>query len=75
MFVAISVVAAILFNKVYIFQTHDYFKDIRCGNFLEMLMYGIPDGVLFTGMDLLIHYLFDDLCSKYYITEQRYTDP
>lgn len=26
-------------------------------------------------MDLLIHYMFDDLCAKYYITEERYTDP
>jgi hypothetical protein len=26
-------------------------------------------------IDWLIHYYFDGLCEKYYITEQRYTDP
>jgi hypothetical protein len=54
MLAGISIIAAVLFQKVYIFQTHDYFKDIRCGNLLEMLMYGIPYGIIFTVIKLVI---------------------
>lgn len=27
------------------------------------------------GFDFLVHYIFDELCAKYYITDERYTEP
>jgi hypothetical protein len=47
-FVVVLVVAALLFRKVYIFQTHDHFASVREGNVTEMLLYGLPFAVLFT---------------------------
>lgn len=46
-FVFILIVASILFNKVYIFQTHDYFKEIRKGSIYDLIMYSLPFAVAF----------------------------
>jgi hypothetical protein len=38
----------VLFKKLYIFQTDDYFLNIRKGNISEMLIYGIPYAFIFS---------------------------
>lgn len=68
----ILIVGALLFQKVYIFQTNPHFDDIKVGSVTDMLIYGLPFAVVFSLFDLLIHHLFDDLCEMYYITEERY---
>jgi hypothetical protein len=42
------IVGSILMNKVYIFQTHPHFDNIRQGNISEMITYGLPYAFVFT---------------------------
>ena len=58
-FLFISVVSAILINKIVIYQTSEYFTSIRKGYFSELVFYGIPFGILFVLSDGLVHYIFD----------------
>jgi hypothetical protein len=47
----ILLLVSVVMNKVYIFQTHDSFKDIRLGNISEMLIYGLLFAVVFSVKD------------------------
>lgn len=35
-------------------------------------MYGLPFAVLFSAFDWAVHYIFDDICEKYYINWEKY---
>jgi hypothetical protein len=39
---------SIVMKKVYIFQTHDYFKDIRMGSFWEITVFGSLFAIVFS---------------------------
>jgi hypothetical protein len=80
-FAGISLVSAILINKIYLYQTLPYFENIRNGSMKELLMYGLPFFVVFTVIllifkifDLVVHYFFDDLCLKYFLDTVKFTD-
>jgi hypothetical protein len=47
-FVLILIVGALLFQKVYIFQTNPHFDDIKVGSVTDMLIYGLPFAVVFS---------------------------
>ena len=57
MFVVVLIVAAFLFNKVYIFQTHPHFETVRQGNLSEMLIYGLPFAFVFTVKQSIFSFL------------------
>ena len=58
-FLFISVVSAVLINKIYLYQTLPYFDNIRKGYISELVYYGIPFGILFILTDTLVHYFLD----------------
>ena len=72
-FLFISIASAVLINKIYIYQTSDFFTNIKKGTLSELLCYGIPFGILFVLSDGLVHYLFDERCVKYYLNQEKYT--
>jgi len=51
--VVVLIVAVILFQKVYVFQTHPHFENTRKGNITEMLMYGLPYAFVFSVRSIL----------------------
>lgn len=71
-FVFITIVSAILFNKIYLFQTHQYYQNLKKGNIFELFMYGIPVGVIFIYLEHLAHQKLDDKCDTYYLSYERY---
>jgi len=68
MYVAASIFSAVLLRKVYLFQTLPEFDNVRQGTPIDMLCYSLPFAVVFTIFDILVHYFFDGLCVKYYLT-------
>ena len=44
----VLIVGAILFQKVYTFQTNPHFDDIKAGTVTDMLIYGLPFAVVFS---------------------------
>jgi hypothetical protein len=50
LFVIVTILSAILFNKIYLFQTLEYFQGIRKGNITELIFFGVPFGALFIGL-------------------------
>ncbi len=40
--------AVLLFQKVYVFQTHPQFETIKEGSMNEILIYGLPFAVVFS---------------------------
>lgn len=39
---------------------------------IDFLYYALPFAIVFTIFDLFVHYIFDGLCVKYYLTENKY---
>ena len=72
MYLVATVFSAVLLRKVYLFQTLPDFEKVREGSLIDMLYYSLPFGILFTIFDIVIHYIFDPLCIKYYINESKY---
>jgi hypothetical protein len=48
MYLSATIFAAILFRKVYLFQTLPDFEGVRMGSVFDFLYYSLPFGVLFT---------------------------
>jgi hypothetical protein len=48
MLLALTFAGAVLFKKVYQFQTDEKYKDIRCGNLSDLIIYGLSIAVLYT---------------------------
>jgi hypothetical protein len=61
-FLFITVVSAVLINKIYLYQTLPYFENIRKGYISELVYFGIPFGILFILYDTLFHQFFDEKC-------------
>ena len=47
-FVCVLALAAWIMKRVYIFQTHEHFEDIRIGSVMDFLKYSLPFSVAFT---------------------------
>ena len=47
MFIVVNIIMLLLANKIYLFHTLEEFKDIRKGDILDLLKYGIPFSVIY----------------------------
>jgi hypothetical protein len=66
-------VAAVLFKKVYEYQTLPLYETIRKGSIRDLLIYSLPVMVVFTAIDHAVHY-FDDWFLLNFINEAKYPD-
>ena len=53
-FLVISVISAFLFNKIYIYQTNQAFDSVRKGDYINLIIYGLPFAILYTVTKILI---------------------
>jgi hypothetical protein len=70
----ILALVSVVMSKLYVFQTHEYFKDVRLGSIYDFLMFSLPFAAVFTvrllltqAFDWFVHKIFDRLCEEYYI--------
>jgi hypothetical protein len=61
-FILITIISAILINKIYQYQTYAMFETVRKGTIMDLIMYSLPFAVLFVLSDGAVHYMFDKKC-------------
>lgn len=74
-FIAITIGSTIFFEKIYQYQTMDFFAGVRKGSMKNLCGIGIPFAIVFVLADMLSHKIFDSVCEKYYISHTKYPDP
>ena len=72
--IIVNIIMLLLANKIYLFHTLEEFKDIRKGEILDLLKYGIPFGVIFIvikyiiqALDYAAHAIMDEWVEKNYL--------
>jgi hypothetical protein len=71
-FVLVTLLGAFLSNKIYLYQTSEYFQGIKKGSFFELAVFGTLGAIIFVICDTLFHYALDEKCAQHYINKEKY---